>query len=101
MILMHRISRHSRGEEGFQVSDRRIAAPLFADDVFLMASSLGLQSLLDWFTAECKAAGMKISTSKSKAMVLNRKQMQYLLHVGNKLSTQVKESKYLGALFTT
>ena len=43
------------------------------DDVVLLApSACDLQLSLDRFAAECKAAGMKISTSKSEAMVLNR-----------------------------
>ncbi|KAI3367555.1 hypothetical protein L3Q82_026398 [Scortum barcoo] len=44
-----------------------------ADDVVLMASSSGqdLQHVLERFAAECEAAGMRISTSKSEAMVLD------------------------------
>ena len=38
---------------------------LFADDVVLLASS-ARELLLDWFAAECKAAGMRISISKSE-----------------------------------
>ena len=44
---------------------------LFADDVVLLATLVrDLQLLLDRFAAECEVAGMKISTSKSEAMVL-------------------------------
>ena len=39
--------------------------------VLLAPSVRGLQLSLDRFTAECEAAGMKISTSKSEAMVLD------------------------------
>ncbi len=65
---------------------------LFADDVVLMASSVcDLQHTLDRFTAECEAAGMRISTSKSKAMVLSRKWVDCPLRVGIESSPQMKE----------
>ncbi|KAI3355238.1 hypothetical protein L3Q82_018092, partial [Scortum barcoo] len=45
-------------------------------DVVLMASSgQDLQHVLERFAAECEAAGMRISTSKSEAMVLDRKRV--------------------------
>ncbi|TWW80160.1 hypothetical protein D4764_10G0011900 [Takifugu flavidus] len=48
-----------------------------------------------------KRAGMKISTSKSEAMVLNRKKMECLLRVKEEILPQVEEFKYLGILFTS
>ncbi len=51
----------------------RISSLLFADDVVLIASSVcDLQHSLDWFTAKCEAAGWRISTCKSEAIVPNR-----------------------------
>ncbi|TWW59288.1 hypothetical protein D4764_06G0008180 [Takifugu flavidus] len=44
---------------------------------------------------------MKISTSKSEAMVLNRKKVECLLRVKEEILPQVKEFKYLGVLFTS
>ena len=86
--------------EGLQVSDLKIASLLFADDVVLMASSaVDLQRSLDRLTAECEAAGMRISTSKSEAMVLSRKPVDCLLRVGNECLPQVKELKCLRVLF--
>ncbi|XP_036950584.1 uncharacterized protein LOC119017743 [Acanthopagrus latus] len=64
-------------------------------------SALDLQRSLDQFAAECKATGMRISTSKSAAMVLSRKQVDCLLQVGNESFPQLKEFKYLGVLFTS
>ena len=43
---------------------------------------------------------MRISTSKSEAMVLSRKPMDCPLQVGNESLPQVKEFKYLGVLFS-
>ncbi|KAI3366532.1 hypothetical protein L3Q82_000664 [Scortum barcoo] len=34
-----------------------------------------LQHVLEWFAAKCETAGMRISTSKSEAMVLDRKRV--------------------------
>ncbi|TWW53743.1 hypothetical protein D4764_0109230 [Takifugu flavidus] len=79
-----------------------IGSLLFADDVVLLASSArDLQLSLDRFTAACEAAGMKISTSKSEAMVLNRKKVECFLRVKEEILPQVEEFKYLGILFTS
>ncbi|KAK3554884.1 hypothetical protein QTP86_000917 [Hemibagrus guttatus] len=44
--------------------------------IFLLApSSLDLHHALGRFAAECEAAGMRVSTSKSEAMVLDRKKV--------------------------
>ncbi|KAI3359710.1 hypothetical protein L3Q82_013807 [Scortum barcoo] len=51
--------------------------------------------------AECEAAGMRISTSKSEAMVLDRKRVACPLQVGGEVLPQVEEFKYLGVLFTS
>ena len=102
VIFMDRISRRSRGGEGIRLGELRVSSLLFADDVVLLAPSVqDLQLSLDRFDAECTAAGMKISVSKSEAMVLSRKPVDCAVRVGNKALPQVKEFKYLGVLFTS
>ncbi|TWW68222.1 hypothetical protein D4764_19G0000200 [Takifugu flavidus] len=102
IIFMDTISRCSHGVEGIQFGDLRIGSLLFADDVVLLTSSArDLQLSLDRFAAACEAAGMKISTSKSEAMVLNRKKVECLLRVKEEILPQVEEFKYLGVLFTS
>ncbi|KAK3574089.1 hypothetical protein QTP86_002857 [Hemibagrus guttatus] len=64
-----------------------------------IASCLDLQHALGCFAAECEAAGMRISTSKSEAMVLDRKKVACTLQVGGEVLPQVEEFKYLGVLF--
>ncbi|KAI3355662.1 hypothetical protein L3Q82_004257 [Scortum barcoo] len=72
------------------------------NDVVLLASSgQDLQHVLGRFAAECEVAGMRISTSKSKAMVLDWKRVACPLRVGGEVLPQVVEFKYLGVLFTT
>ncbi|KAI3374956.1 hypothetical protein L3Q82_021487 [Scortum barcoo] len=89
-----------RRESGF--GNHRISSLLFADDVVLLASSSqDLQRVLERFAAECEAAGMRISTSKSEAMVLDRKRVACPLRVGGEVLPQVEEFKYLGVLFTS
>ena len=44
---------------------------------------------------------MRISTSKSEAMVLSRKRVDCPLQVGGESLLQVEEFKYLGVLFTS
>ncbi|KAI3359145.1 hypothetical protein L3Q82_002678 [Scortum barcoo] len=100
---MDRISRRSQGPEGVRFGNHRISSLLFADDVVLLASSSqDLQHVLERFAAECEAAGMRISTSKSEAMVLDRKRKRVAcpLRVGGEVLPQVEEFKYLGVLFT-
>ncbi|KAK3549572.1 hypothetical protein QTP86_004974 [Hemibagrus guttatus] len=101
IVFMDRISRRSQGLEGVRFGDHRISSLIFADDVVLLAnSSLDLQHALGRF-AECEAAGMRVSTSKSEAMVLNRKKVACILQVGGEVLPQVEEFKYLGVLFTS
>ncbi|KAK3563836.1 hypothetical protein QTP86_002735 [Hemibagrus guttatus] len=66
-----------------------------------LISSLDLQHVLGCFAAECEAAGMRVGTSKSEAMVLDRKKVACTLQVGGELLPQVEEFKYLGVLFTS
>ncbi|KAK3507305.1 hypothetical protein QTP70_013559 [Hemibagrus guttatus] len=98
---MDRISRRSQGLEGVRFGDHRISSLIFADVVLLAPSSLDLQHALGRFAAECEAAGMRVSTSKSEAMVLDRKKVACTLQVGGEVLPQVEEFKYLGVLFTS
>ncbi|KAK3525887.1 hypothetical protein QTP70_010943 [Hemibagrus guttatus] len=76
IVFMDKISRRSQGLEGVRFEDHRISSLIFADDVVLLApSSLDLKHALGHFAAECEAAGMRVSTSKSEAMVLDRKKV--------------------------
>ncbi|KAI3364565.1 hypothetical protein L3Q82_010836 [Scortum barcoo] len=89
-----KISKCSQGLEGVQFGNHRISSLLFADDVVLLASSgQDLQHVLRWFAS--------ISTSKSEAMVLDRKRVACPLWVGGEVLPQVEEFKYLGVLFTS
>ncbi|KAK0148818.1 Calmodulin-regulated spectrin-associated protein 3 [Merluccius polli] len=58
------------------------------------------QSLNNGIMAEFEAVRMRVSTSKSEAMVLCWKRVDCSLWVGSELLPQVKEFKYLGVLFT-
>jgi len=69
VIFTDRISMCSQGEESVRFGDLRIASLLFADDV-IMTSDRDLQDAQGQFAAECEAVGMRVSTSKSEAMVL-------------------------------
>ncbi|KAK3510349.1 hypothetical protein QTP70_004936 [Hemibagrus guttatus] len=89
IVFMDRISRRSQGPEGVQFGDHRISSLIFADDVVLLApSSLDLQHALGHFAAECEAAGMRVSTSKLEAMVLDRKKVACTLQVGGEVLPQ-------------
>lgn len=74
----------------------------FADDLVLLVSSVrDLQHTLEWFAAKCETAGMRVSTSKSEAMVLCWKTDDCFLWVGDELLTQAEEFKYPRVLFTS
>lgn len=64
----------------------RITSLLFADDVVLFASSGNdLDHALGQFAAVFEAAGMRVSTSETEAMVLYRKVVDCSLRVGSNL----------------
>ncbi len=100
--VLFRISRRSQVPEGVRFRGHMISSLLFADDVVLLApSDQDLRHALRRFAAECEAAGMRISTSKSEAMVISRKKVAWPLQVGGVFLPQVEEFKYLGVLFTS
>ncbi|KAI3372530.1 hypothetical protein L3Q82_023015 [Scortum barcoo] len=84
-----------------QAEVTEVVHKLLDDVVLLASSSQDLQHVLERFAAECEAAGMRISTSKSEAMVLDRKRVACPLWVGGEVLPQVEEFKYLGVLFTS
>ncbi|KAI3373846.1 hypothetical protein L3Q82_022426 [Scortum barcoo] len=89
----------ARGRRESRFGNHRISSLLFADDVVLLASSSqDLQHVLERFAAKCEAAGMRISTSKSEAMVLDQKRVACPLRVSGEVLPQVEEFKYLGFL---
>lgn len=49
---------------------------------------------LEQFVAKCKSVRLKISTSKSEAMVLSREREEFPLWTGGEVLTQVEEFKY-------
>ncbi|KAK3558236.1 hypothetical protein QTP86_013969 [Hemibagrus guttatus] len=78
-----------------------VVVPLFKKGDRRASSGLDLQHALGRFADECEAAGMRVSTSKSEAMVLDRKKVACTLQVGGEVLPQVEEFKYLGVLFTS
>lgn len=93
---MDRNSRHSQGKESVWFGNLRFASLLFADDMVLLASSVGnLQHVLGQFAIECEAAEMIVRTFKSEAMVLCWKTEDCYLLVGGELLPQAQELKYL------
>ena len=72
MIFMDRISRCSQAAKGVKFIGLQIPSLLFADDMVLLASlNCDLQFVVAQFATECEVAGMRISTSKSEAMILS------------------------------
>jgi len=69
--------------------------------VLLATSDRDLQHALGQFAAKCEAVRMRVSTSKSEAMVLCWKTVECSLQVGSELLPQGKEFKYFGVLFTS
>ncbi len=98
IVFMDRVFR-SQGPEGVLFGDHTISSLLFADDVVLLApSDQDLRNALGRFAAECEAAGMRISTSKSEAMVISWKNLPTS---GWWRVLEVEEFTYLGVLFTS
>lgn len=95
-IFMDRISKRSQGLEGVRLRDHRIPSLIFTDDVVLLASLNPEQHAMEPFAAECEATEIRISTSKSKAMVLDQKKVICPVQVCGDTLPQVEEFKYLG-----
>lgn len=57
--------------------------------VSLDFSERDLQHTFDWFAAKYEAAGMRVNTSKSEAMVLCRKAVDCSLELGSELPPKV------------
>jgi len=97
---MDRITRRCRGEASVRFAELRITPLFFVDNVVLLATAdHDLQHALRWFAAECEAVGMRVSTSKSEAMVLCWKMAECSLRVGSEWLLQVKVFNYLWVLF--
>jgi len=102
VVFMDRLSRRSLGVEQVRFWGLGIASLLFVDDVILLASlNHDLRHSLGHFAAECEAAGMRFGTSKSEAMVLFQKPVNFSLQVGSECLPQAKEFIYIGVLFTS
>ena len=82
--------------KGVRFGDFGIGSLLFADDVSLLLASLArdLQLSLELFAAKCEAAGIKMSTSKSEAMLLSQVKGGVPL-VGEEILSQVEKFKSL------
>ncbi len=72
------------------LGDLRIVSLLFADDV--VSSDRDLQHALGWFAAECEVVGMRVSTSKTEAMVLCWKTVDCFLWVGSEVLPKRRSS---------
>ena len=102
IIYMDRIVRRSSVGEGVKLGQENISHLLFADDlVFLAESECSLQLMLERFETECSDACMRISTSKTNAMVVSRATSQCNLLVEGVALKQVEKFKYLGYTFTS
>ncbi|KAI3373305.1 hypothetical protein L3Q82_006600 [Scortum barcoo] len=66
-----------------------------------IAGSQDLQHVLERFAAECEAAGMRISTSKSEAIVLDRKRVACPLRVGGEVLPSSGGVQVSRVLFTS
>ena len=68
--------------DGVKIGDCTLQRLLFADDLVLLYSfQNGIQQALEWFSAPCCVAGLKISTTKTKTMCLSIQPKQCALEV--------------------
>ena len=54
---------------------------------------------LDWYRTECEAAGLRVSTSNSVAMVLSQKTVDYTLQIWGEVQPKAKDLKYFSVFF--
>jgi hypothetical protein len=102
IVYMDRVMRKTNLDGGIMLGRERISHLLFADDLVLFAANeASLQQMLNCFVRECENASMKLSTSKTEAMVVSRAPSQCTLHVSGVPLQQVEKFKYLGFTFTS
>ncbi len=95
---MDRTSRHNPDSENIWYGGLRIVSLLFADDVVLLAlSDPDFHCTLGWFVARSKAAGTRVSSSRSEAIVLCWKVVDCSFQFLSESLPQVKDFKYLGS----
>lgn len=74
---------------------------LLADNVVLLSSScMDLQLSLEQLATECEAAGIRISSSKSEAMVLSWKRVECSLQVKKKVYHRCRTSSISGSSYS-
>ena len=92
---------HANFDEIFTVNELRLFILLYADDAVIFAKSPRvLQSLLHDLEAYCLRWGLKINTSKTKAMIFEKgRPTKYDFYLNNVKLELVSSFKYLGIHF--
>lgn len=90
IIFKDKTSSSSQGIEGVRLGGLRSSA-------FVVLSGWPAA----WFATDWKAAGISFSSSKSEAIVLKSKMMEYPLQVRDQLLPQQEDLKYPVILFTS
>ena len=97
-IIMDKIIDQIPKELGYKMGETPIPIVCYADDAVLMAENEeDLQALLDAFNTNSVRLNMKISTTKTKSMVISKTPLTCNLRTNNTPIEQLSGVHYLGA----
>lgn len=96
-ILMDKIIDHIPKHLGYKMGETPIPIVCYADDAVLMAENEeDLQALLDAFDTTSARLNMKISTTKTKSMVIAKTPLTCNIQINNNPIEQLSRINYLG-----
>lgn len=96
-LLMDKIIDSIRTKPGYRIGRQNINIVCYADDAVLVADSEdNLQRLLHQFTITAESYNMRVSTDKTKSLVISKDPRRCKLEINQKLIEQVMEFSYLG-----
>lgn len=96
-IILDEIIKQTKTKRGYGMGNERIQILCYADDTVLIAENEDdLQRLLHIFNTTAKKLNMKISTEKTKSVVIAKEPIRCKLEIDNQMVEQVSTTKYLG-----
>ena len=99
---MNEIIKNLRDLQGYPLGDENVNIICYADDATLIADNEDdLQRLLNRFSYSCTKFDLKISSKKTKSLIISKEPLKCNLQVNNMNVEQVTSFNYLGIQITS
>lgn len=97
IMVMEEIIKETKTQKGYKMGSKEIKMVCYADDVILVTECEDdLQRMLHQFNTSCQNYGFKISTLKTKSMVISKNPIRCKLELEKQIIEQVMCFQYLG-----